>query len=98
MSSEEPIKQALAVLKTLNDSLAANDAETLQSCFFAEQAYWKDQLALTYHLRTFTTPGVIVANLLKTKTLRGLTGKVEIVGKAQLVVLPLLVRYIPIYL
>jgi hypothetical protein len=40
-------------LDALNVALATNNTKALQECLFAEQAYWKDALALTYHLRTF---------------------------------------------
>jgi hypothetical protein len=53
--------------------LKENDTQALQDCFFADQAYWKDALALTYHLRTFYTPPVIAANLLETSKMRGLS-------------------------
>ena len=56
-------KHALDVLATFNSALAANDSEALQNCFFAGQAYWKDALALTWHLRTFTSPDVASAHL-----------------------------------
>ncbi|GAB7357353.1 hypothetical protein MBLNU459_g8301t1 [Dothideomycetes sp. NU459] len=83
MGSDEPTKQALAVLKTFNAALVADDSETLKSCFFAEQSFWKDELALTYHLRTFTSPDAVTASLLETKNLRGLSGGFEIAGEAQ---------------
>lgn len=85
MAGEEPTTLALAVLSTFNAALAADDAKALESCFLADQAYWKDQLALTYHLRTFTTPRVIAAGLLETKKLRGVTGEVKLEGSAQFI-------------
>jgi hypothetical protein len=54
----------------------------LESCFYADQAFWKDQLALTYHLRTFKTPGVISASLLETKKLRSLSKGIAVDGAA----------------
>lgn len=85
MAGEEATRQARAVLDKLNAALAADDTETLKSCFFAGQAYWKDQLALTYHLRTFTNAGVVAASLVETKGLRGLTGGIKLEGAAQFV-------------
>ncbi|KAL2018126.1 hypothetical protein VTK56DRAFT_1256 [Thermocarpiscus australiensis] len=82
MGDEEPTKQARAVLQTLNVSLATNDAQTLESCFYPGQAYWKDLLALTYYIRTFSTPGVIAASLLETASLRQLTAGFELEGAA----------------
>ena len=97
MGGEEPTKVAVAVLKTFNAALAADDAEALEKCFFAEQAYWKDSLALTYHMRTFAGPGVVAASLLKTKTLRDVADGFKIVGKARFMpATPVIVRYFPI--
>ncbi|KAF5618351.1 K+ transport flavoprotein [Fusarium sp. NRRL 52700] len=67
----DPSGQATAVVKAFYDALRDNDIRALQSCFFADQAYWKDALAFTYHLRTFYTPSVIAANLLETNKMRG---------------------------
>lgn len=93
MGGDEPTKQALAVLEELNTALAANDTKLLESCFYADQAYWKDQLALTYHMRTFASRDVIVASLLETKKLRKLTEAFELKGTAHFIpVTPVLVR------
>uniref|UniRef100_A0A0D2Y376 FAD/NAD(P)-binding domain-containing protein n=1 Tax=Fusarium oxysporum (strain Fo5176) TaxID=660025 RepID=A0A0D2Y376_FUSOF len=67
----DPSGQATAVVKTFHDALRESDIQALQDCFFADQAYWKDALAFTYHLRTFYTPSVISANLLETNRARG---------------------------
>ncbi|KLO83292.1 putative flavoprotein involved in K+ transport [Fusarium fujikuroi] len=69
----DPSDQATVVVKAFHDALRENDVQALQDCFFADQAYWKDALAFTYHLRTFYTPSVIVANLLETNKMRGLS-------------------------
>lgn len=69
---DEPTKLAAAIVGDLNAALVADDAKKLEGLFFAEQAYWKDALALTYHLRTFNGPGVVAKSLLETKKLRGL--------------------------
>lgn len=99
MSDKESTKQAISVLKRLNSALATNNAEMLENCFLARQAFWKDQLALTYHLRTFTTRSVITAGLLETKRLRGLTEISDIPGKTQFVqATRVLVSYFSIYL
>ncbi|KAG5795366.1 hypothetical protein H9Q69_005563 [Fusarium xylarioides] len=63
--------QATAAVKAFHDALRDNDTQPLQDCFLADQAYWKDALAFTYHLRTFYTPSVIAANLLETNKIRG---------------------------
>ncbi|RSL74464.1 hypothetical protein CEP53_000279 [Fusarium sp. AF-6] len=78
LKEDETRKQALDLLNSLNAALAANDPNALERCFFSEQAYWKDTLALTYHLRTFFAPHVIVANLLETRRLRGINGRLEL--------------------
>ncbi|KAF7588254.1 hypothetical protein BBP40_005976 [Aspergillus hancockii] len=85
MAGDEPTKQARAILSHLSAALASDNAEALESCFFPSQAYWKDQLALTYHLRTFSSPGVVAAALLETKKLRGLTGGIAVDGAAQFI-------------
>ncbi|KAM0438630.1 hypothetical protein ACHAPT_001383 [Fusarium lateritium] len=80
LPGESAAEQALTVLDAFNAALVAEDADALQRLFLAEQAYWKDILALTYHLRTFFTPGVIVANFLQTKKLRGVTAEWKLDG------------------
>ena len=93
MAGDEPTKQARAVLDRLSAALAADNVEMLEGCFFPTQAYWKDQLALTYHLRTFSTPGIIAASFLETKASRGVTGEIAVEGEAQFVpATPTLVR------
>ncbi|KAI8723125.1 hypothetical protein NCS52_00167600 [Fusarium sp. LHS14.1] len=78
LTNHETRKQALGILDDLNAALAENDLDALQQCFFSKQAYWKDTLALTYHLRTFFGPRVIAANLLETRRLRGINGRLEL--------------------
>ncbi|KAL0766456.1 hypothetical protein CaCOL14_010901 [Colletotrichum acutatum] len=79
MNGSTPSSIALDLVGTFASALKANDAAALENCFFAEQAYWKDQLALTYHLRTFQRAAVIASSLMETKSLRGLA-QVEIDG------------------
>lgn len=79
MSVEEAAVQARQVLWKMNNALAARDAETLASCFFPFQAYWRDQLGLTCHLRTMTGPSAIAAGLIETSGLRERTGEIEFV-------------------
>jgi hypothetical protein len=84
---------ARGVLNRLNAALAASDAEAFESCFYADQAYWKDQLALTWRLRTFRCPGTIAASFLKTARLRDLSSGIAIDGEAVfLPATPVLVR------
>ncbi|KAK1981195.1 hypothetical protein LZ30DRAFT_593199 [Colletotrichum cereale] len=72
MRGETPTKIAQSLIRKLSAALEANDVAALENCFFAQQAYWKDQLALTYHLRTFQQADVIARSLIETKNLRGL--------------------------
>ncbi|KAK3390053.1 hypothetical protein B0H63DRAFT_492691 [Podospora didyma] len=72
-----PTKLAEQVLDAFNSALSADDTKTLEKLFLtggSSPAYWKDQLALTSHLRTFTGAGVVAASLLETKKLRGVVG------------------------
>ncbi|KAL4736214.1 monooxygenase [Aspergillus similis] len=78
---EKATTYARAARDRFNVALAASDAEALESCFYAD-AYWKDQLALTWHLRTFRGPGTIAASLLETARLRGLPSGISIDGEA----------------
>ncbi|KAL0261574.1 hypothetical protein SLS55_003004 [Diplodia seriata] len=91
----KPTRQALAVLEPFNNALLANDAEGLKECFYADQAYWKDQLALTYHLRTFTGSDTIVASLLETKALRQITAGIKLETAKFIPATPTLVRDLP---
>ncbi|KAJ5122344.1 hypothetical protein N7526_009281 [Penicillium atrosanguineum] len=82
MAGDAATKQADIVLSRLNAALAKGDAAALQSCFYADQAFWKDQLALTYHLRTFKSPGVITQSLLETEKLRSVSKGIAVDGAA----------------
>jgi hypothetical protein len=82
MAGDEPTKKSQIVLDCLNAAIAGNDAEAIENCFVADHAYWKDQLALTYHLRTFRTPGVIAASLLETNKLRAIKSGIAVNGGA----------------
>ena len=82
LGPNEATQQALAVLQRFNIALAADDSDALKECFFADQAFWKDQLALTWHLRTFISPPKITSALLETKKQRKITGIFEIRGEA----------------
>jgi|SRR3569833_1176246 len=92
----EATKEANAVLLTFNEALDARDPNKLETCFFSGQAFWRDMLALSYHLRTFTGPGVIAAALLETTELRTLTQNLKLVGSAKFIpATPVLVRSNP---
>lgn len=93
MNGSTPTKITLDIVENLTSALKANHAAALEDCFFAEQAYWKDQLALTYHLRTFQRAAVIACSLMETKNLRGLA-QIEIDGVASFApVTPTLVSF-----
>jgi hypothetical protein len=81
----EATQQALVVLQQFNTALATDNAEALERSFYAEQAFWKDQLALTWHLRTFISPAKIISALLETKKQRNITGDFKIKDEAQFV-------------
>ncbi|CAD0083617.1 unnamed protein product [Aureobasidium vineae] len=81
----EVTQHALTVLENFNAALATNNAEALENCFFTEQAFWKDQLALTWHLRTFISPSKITSALLEVQQQRDLTRLFEIRGEADFV-------------
>ncbi|KAK8135023.1 monooxygenase [Apiospora sp. TS-2023a] len=68
---ETATEKARDALDNLNEAVKANDADNLEQCFFPQQAYWRDQIALTWHLRTFSNRHVIAVNLLETAALRG---------------------------
>ncbi|OTB12181.1 hypothetical protein K445DRAFT_77133 [Daldinia sp. EC12] len=70
----------------IKEALLSNNFEELASFFYAEQAYWREIVTLTSHLRIFSTPGVIAKALVHTKDLRGITGNVELTGDTHFVV------------
>jgi hypothetical protein len=72
VTGDDLVKQALAVVHALNKALVTEDVQSLEQCFFPAQSYWKDQFALTYHMRTFRSAGAVAANLVATKKLRGI--------------------------
>lgn len=68
---EHAAEQARQAIRTLVTALTSGDEEGLATCFFSTQAYWKDNLALTYHLRTFESRKVVARGLIQTSGLRG---------------------------
>lgn len=69
-SADEAAVLAAATLDQLNAALANKDVHAIEACFFPIQCYWKDNLALTYHLRTFSTASRIANSLVETAELR----------------------------
>lgn len=53
------------ILVELGCAMEKNDVSQLSSLFFTDQAYWRDTLALTYHLRTFKNRDAIASALLE---------------------------------
>lgn len=62
------------LIQAFSDAFAARDFEALRECFLEEQTNWRDQFALTCHIRTFRTRKAVAANLLATQKLRGISG------------------------
>ncbi|RDW68723.1 uncharacterized protein DSM5745_08483 [Aspergillus mulundensis] len=86
IKEDDATSKARATISLLNTALETSNPQLLASCFFPGQAFWKDQLALTYHLRTFTDRDVIVAALLETSALRRISdGRMEMQGAAKFV-------------
>jgi hypothetical protein len=59
MGGDVASKEVTAAMKLLNDAVERADLRKLATCFYESQAYWRDTVALTAHVRTFTTRGVI---------------------------------------
>jgi hypothetical protein len=96
MTGNAPTIQAKDVLATFNAALASNDAGRLASCFYPDQAYWRDIVALTSHLRTLERPQVIATALLELIALRGLAGDIELTREVHFAVMsPVMVSCIP---
>lgn len=87
MAGDAPTIQAQAALDAVNAALASNDEEKLAECFFTEQAFWRDIVAFTAHLRTFMQAEVVAAALLRMKGLRELDGRIELEGEPHFVVM-----------
>lgn len=51
-------------LQSLTDALTSEDINQIKSCFHPTQAYWRDLLALTWHLRTINDAPAIAPALL----------------------------------
>ncbi|KAL9619563.1 MAG: hypothetical protein Q9160_005839 [Pyrenula sp. 1 TL-2023] len=79
--------QAKTALDAFNAALASNDAEALANCFYTEQAYWRDIVALTGHLRTLAMPRVVATAMLQMAALRKIVGKLEVAGDAHFTVM-----------
>ncbi|KAI1661103.1 hypothetical protein F4813DRAFT_399170 [Daldinia decipiens] len=87
MAGDMPTIQAKVVVDAFKNALLSNDVEKLVNCFYTEQAYWLDIVALTSHLRSFSRPSTISEALLHMKYLRGVVGNIELAGDAQFAVI-----------
>ncbi|KAK8106988.1 monooxygenase [Apiospora kogelbergensis] len=86
ISDEIAMAKARDVLERLNGAmLVTKDANDLEQCFFSEQAYWRDQIALTWHLRTFSNRRVIATSLLEMSSLRVADDGFKIDGHAHFI-------------
>ena len=81
-SADDATLLAATALEKLNAALFSKDANTVEACFFPSQSYWKDNLALTYHLRTISTAARISDSLVETAGLRQM-GPLRPEGTAQ---------------
>lgn len=81
-SADDATVVAAAVLDKLNAALATKDVKAVEACFFPGQSYWRDNLALTYHLRTFFNAARIASSLVETAELRQM-GPLRPEGPAQ---------------
>jgi hypothetical protein len=90
LSGEQRTSIAEGVLENLNHALSSSNADALARCFFPDQAYWKDVLALTWHLRTFSGARTVAAALAKLTALRKIEGGVKLEGE------PMWIRVSPV--
>lgn len=92
MDKTATLKCVNSVLQLLNDALSSHDVEALSSYFF-EQAYWRDIVALTSHLRTISSPRPIAIALMQMTQLRKIDGEIVLLGDPKFIALsPVLVR------
>jgi hypothetical protein len=93
IDSSAVMARARSFIDAFNIALSSDNIEKLSE-FFYEQAYWRDIVALTSHLRTIESPRVIATALLHTINLRGLKGNFEMMGDPHFVVMsPSMVNY-----
>lgn len=53
-ASVDPAAVLTAILVSLSSAVASGDLQGIKACFHPDQCYWRDQLAFTYHARTFS--------------------------------------------
>lgn len=69
-------------LQSLTDALTSKDVQQLKSCFHPTQAYWRDLLAFTWHLRTFNDAPSIAPALLQLTEQRTWSGSFTVDPKS----------------
>ncbi|KAI9010547.1 hypothetical protein DFJ74DRAFT_684858 [Hyaloraphidium curvatum] len=84
VSGEEAMRIASELLATVDAAIAAGEEAKLASCFLKEQSFWKDNVALTAHFRTFYQEAA-PRNLLKMAGERGAKGFQPIPGTVRCV-------------
>lgn len=87
ITEDVPLAQAQLAVNALNAALNSNNTGDLAKCFYPDQAFWRDIVALTSHLRTLIQPKAIADALLHLNSLRMTEGGVEISGKPHFVVM-----------
>ncbi|KAJ4397789.1 hypothetical protein N0V93_002026 [Gnomoniopsis smithogilvyi] len=86
LSNDGPNQVAISTLAALEAALAAGDAKAVAESFFPTQAFWRDLLALTSHIRTFAGHASVVAtSLVETTKLRGIKSGFKLSGTAQFI-------------
>jgi hypothetical protein len=70
LTDNEMFKAANVAVDTFNSAVFKRDLKELARCFYADQSYWRDMVALTSHIRTFRSPSVIAESFLETKAMR----------------------------
>ena len=90
----EAANHARAVLESVNDALESADGVAgLTDLFFRDHCYWRDILALTYHIRTIRDAGPVVSAFSETRRRRGASRLVFVEDSAVFApVTPTLVR------
>lgn len=69
---DDPTALVRQTLASLSTGLVAGDADAVQSLFHGTQAYWRDIVALTWHLRTLRDRARIAPALVQLAQARGL--------------------------
>ncbi|KAF2745945.1 FAD/NAD(P)-binding domain-containing protein [Sporormia fimetaria CBS 119925] len=87
ITSDEAGVHAQAALSALTEGLLAQDLEDLVKIFFPEQAFWRDTIAFTTHIRTFSGARVAATALQDLARVRGLGKGFTIEGQPQLIVI-----------